>query len=264
MCNPRRVRVQAKRRIAEAWRAEIEQTATVTDDVTAQATLVQPIAELLPPRAKAAFEQAMRLDPEWAPVDDGEYRHDVPGGHASYRTDTGELVIEIRLSVAIEEVATAKLVAAGEVTDEVTAQASGRYYDDGYAGHTKAEAERRARQTADAKAEQLAAERAEALKAEAREAAQYALRQRSGEAAAQARRTAQEKLTTRAEEVRSGLDQEAWDRLKDVQDETLKGVFQLVATGYSHALQQYAAEHGQNLQVSEEDGVIEIQFEVEG
>ena len=48
-----------------------------------------------------------------------------------------------------------------------------------------------------------------------------------------------------------------------MQGETLKGVFHLVAVGYSAALQAYAAENGENLQVSEEDGVIQIQFEVE-
>src|ERR1051326_4427295 len=115
MCNPRRVRVQAKRKITEAWRAEIEQAWTARGDVNSEARLTQLITDLLPEPARVAFEQAMRVAPDWA-WDDGEYRRDVPGGHITYRPDTGELEITIKLSVAIEAVGSATLVASGEVT----------------------------------------------------------------------------------------------------------------------------------------------------
>lgn len=258
MCNPRRIRVQATRRIAEAWQAEIEQAATAHGDVTSEARLVQSIGDLLPPRARTAFEQAMRSAPDWEQAD-GEYRRTVPGGHISYRPETGELEIVIRLSVAIEEVATATLVESGEVTDEVTANASSVYYGNSNAKYAR----QRAQETADAQVEEMAARRTAALKHQAEEAARHALNERTGEAAEQARRTAEERLTTRAEEMRPDLDQQAGDRLQAVREETLKGIFQLVAAGYSAALQAYAAENGENLQVSEEDGVISIQFEVE-
>ena len=94
MCNPRRVRVQATRKIAEAWRAEIEQAATARGDVSSKAQLVQSISDLLPPRARLAFEQAMQVSAEWAWTD-GEYRRAVPGGYVAYRPDTGELEIVI-------------------------------------------------------------------------------------------------------------------------------------------------------------------------
>ncbi len=70
-------------------------------------------------------------------------------------------------------------------------------------------------------------------------------------------------LTLRASDLRASLDSEASERLEALQAEILLGVFQLVATGYSMALQAYAAEHGQNLYVSEGDETIEIQFEME-
>ena len=262
MCNPRRIRVQATRKIAEAWRAEIEQAATATDDVASEARLAQSITDLLPPQARQAFEQAMQVSADWEWVD-GQYRRTVPGGHITYQPDSGELEIVIRLEVAIEAVGTATLIAQGEVTDEVEAEATSTYYTDGYAGRTKAFAARQAKEAADAKAEKLAEERREALKAQAEESARHELNQRTEEAAAEARRSAERQLTLQAAELRSDLDQRASQQLEAVQSETLKGIFQLVAAGYSSALQAYALENGDNLQVSEEDGVIQIQFEVE-
>ncbi len=263
MCNPRRVRVQATRKIAEAWRAEIEQAATARGDVSSEARLVQSIADLLPPPARLAFEQAMQVSPEWVWTD-GEYRRTVPGGHTAYRPDTGELEIVIKLSVAIEAIGEATLVATGEVIDEVTVEASGTYYTDNWRGQTREAATKRAKAAAEAKAAELAGERKEALKFQAEEAARHALNERSDEAAEEARRTAERRLTLQAAELRPDLDVQASQKLEVIQGETLKGIFQLVAAGYSTALQVYAAEHGENLEVSEEDGVIQIQFELEG
>ena len=262
MCNPRRVRVQATRKIAEAWRAEIEQAATARGDVSSEARLVQSIGDLLPPRARQAFEQAMRVSAEWVWAD-GEYRRTVPGGYVAYRPDTGELEIVIELRVAIEAVGTAALVASGEVSDEVKATATGQWYDDGWGGRTKARAKEQAQAAADAKADELAAKRREALKFQAEEAARHELNLRTEEAAREAKLTAERQLTLQAAELRPDLDQRAYQQLEAVQSETLKGIFQLVAAGYSAALQAYAAENGENLVVTEEDGVIEIQFEVE-
>jgi FtsH ternary system domain X2 len=262
MCNPRRIRVRATRKIAEAWRAEIQQAATARSDVSSEARLVQSISDLLPPQAKLAFEQAMRIAPDWEWIGT-EYRKAVPGGYVSYRPDTGELEIVIQLSVAIEAVGTATLVATGEVADEVTTEASGTYYTDGWRGKTKDRIQQEVTANADAKADELARNRAAALKQEAEEAARFALVERKDEAAAEARRSAEHQLTLRATDLRPDLDQQAGQRLEAVQAETLQGIFQLVASGYSIALQAYAAEHGQNLQVYEDDDVIEIQFEVE-
>ena len=249
-------------RIAEAWQAEIEQAATARGDVAAQARLVQSIADLLPQAARQAFEQAMQVSPDWVWTD-GEYRRAVAGGYTAYRPDSGELEIVIELREAIEAVGTATLVATGEVTGEVTAEATGTYYTDNWRGQSKEVATERAQSVADAKADELAEQHKEALKFQAAEAARHALNERTGKAAAQARLSAEQQLTEQAAEVQSDLDEQAGQRLEAVQTETLKGVFQLVATGYSAVMQAYALEHGENLEVSEEDGVIEIQFELE-
>jgi hypothetical protein len=261
MCNPRRIRCKAARTIAEAWRAEIQQAATARSDVSSEARLVQPISDLLPPPARRAFEEAMRVSPEWVWTD-GEYRRTVPGGHTAYRPDTGELEIVISLSLAIEAVGTATLVAAGEISDEVTAEATDTWYAD--VRGSKERASKRAQASADARADELAGQRKRALKQKAEEAARHELNQRSAEAMEEARRDAERQLTLQDSQLRLDLDAQANQQLETVQSETLKGIFQLVAAGYSAALQAYAAEHGENLQVSEDDGVIEIQFEMEG
>lgn len=262
MCNPRRIRVHATRKIAEAWRAEIEQAATARNDVSSEARLAESIGDLLPPPARIAFEQAMQAAADWV-FADGQYFRSVPGGQVSYRPDTGELEIVIRLETAIEAVGTASLVASGEVTGEVTVEASSTYYSDGFRGRTKDSATKKAQQAAEAKAEEVAARRREALKFEAEERARHELNQRTEEAKAEARLSAERQLTLQVAEARRDLDEQASQQLELVQAETLKSIFQLVAAGYSNALQIYAAEHGENLQVSEEDGVIEIQFEME-
>jgi hypothetical protein len=230
--------------------------------VSAQARLTQSIADLLPQPAKLAFEKAMQVSLEWEWTGE-EYRKTVAGGHITYHPQTGELQIVIELDTAIEAASSVTLVASGEVTDEVTAEATGIYYDDNWLNQTKELATEQATAVADQKAAELAKERADALKRQAEEAARYSLNQRADEAAAQAKRTAEEELTEKATVTQSALTAEANERLEVVQHETLKSVFQLVAAGYSAALQAYALEHGENMEVSEEDGIIEIQFEME-
>lgn len=262
MCNPRRITVQARRRIAEAFRAEIRRAFTAHGDVSAEARLEQQIDDLLPGPARTAFEQAMTDDPEWI-WSDGEYHRTVPGGSAAYRPDTGDLVIVVSLRQAIEAVGEAVLEAGGEVSEEVSTDAEGFYYDDGWGGRTQERAEREARAAAEKSLDQVAERRLAALRERAEESARAELHGRSGEAEEQARRTAEQQLTTRAAAVRGELDEEAAKQLEVVQAEILQGIFQTVAAGYSRALQAYATQHGENLRVNESDGVIEIQFEVE-
>jgi hypothetical protein len=262
MCNPRRVRVKATRTIAEAWRTEIHEAATARGDVNAEARLTQNIGDLLPARARQTFEKAMSESAEWT-YSAGEYTQVVPGGTVTYRPDTGELEIAVQLSEAIEATGVATLVAEGTVEDQVVAEGVGTYYDDRWRGHTKELAEAEAKAEADKAAEEQARTRTEALKHRAEDAARHALASRRDDAMAEARRTAEQQLTTQARDRQASLDIEASEQLDKVRTQSLKGVFHLVASGYAAALQDYAAEYGENLEVSEEDGVISIQFEME-
>lgn len=262
MCNPRRIMVQARRRISEAFRAEITRAATARGSLSSEARLEQQIDDLLPRQARLAFESAMRDSPDWTWAD-GEYRQTVPGGVTTYRPDTGELTIVITLSQAIEAVGEATLVSTGEVSAELSAEGRGTYYTDGWSGHTREAAERQAQAAAEASLDEQAGRRLATLKEEAQEKARYDLNARTEEAEREALRTAEQRLTAQADELRPDLDTEAARQLEAVQAATLQGIMQTVAAGYSRALQEYAALHGENLQVTERDGVIEIQFEME-
>jgi hypothetical protein len=84
------------------------------------------------------------------------------------------------------------------------------------------------------------------------------------EATEGARRSTERQPTLQAAEMRRDLDVHPSQQLEAVQGDTLEGIFQLIATGYSTVLMAYArSRSARNLQVSEHDGVIEIQFELE-
>lgn len=264
MCNPRRIRVKATRRIAEAWREEIERTVTASGAVTGESRLVQPLRSMFGEGALRAFEQAVGGDPRWRWID-GEYRDEVPGGYVAYRPESGELEIVIQLTEAVEAIGTAGEVISGEVADEVVTSAERPYEDDGWQGRTKESAERSARKAAEAEAERLARERAEALKLEAQEAARYTMIDKSAEIETEARRQAEAALAARTLVVREELDQRAETRVAEVHRETLKGVMQLIAVGYANAVQGFAQENGaEHFTMVDDEGFIEIQFEMEG
>ena len=81
MCNPRRIMVQATRRISEAFRAEISRAATARGDVNSEARLEQQIDDLLlPTPARLAFEEAMRDSARTGNGPTANTRRTEPGG----------------------------------------------------------------------------------------------------------------------------------------------------------------------------------------
>ncbi|MEV2271751.1 hypothetical protein [Nonomuraea africana] len=264
MCNPRRIKVKATRRIAEAWRAEIERTVTASGEAKGESRLVQPLRSMLGEGALRAFEQALGGDPRWEWVDGG-YRMRVPGGHAAYQPGSGELEIVISLTEAVEAVGTAEKVLEGEVTDEVSAESEGRYEDDGWRGRTKERAEREARSRAEAKAAKLAAERAERLRLDAEEAARHSMSAEARAVEDEARRRAEAALAERTLSVGQDLGRRADARLAEVHRQTLKDVMQLIAASYAQAISDFAQQNNaENFTMVDADGFIEIQFEMEG
>lgn len=263
MCNPRRIRVRATRTISEQWRAEIVRTASVTDTVTGEARLTHPLASMLAPAARHGFDRAVSSDPAWEWVN-GEYRFQAPGGQAMYRPDTGELEIVVQLSAGIEAEGRAVRTATGEVTDEVHSEREVTYYLDGFAGRTRERVEGEGQQTVDAEAEQLAAERGAVLSERAQEYASDAMQANAPDVEAEALADAQRRVTEHGQRVRVELEHRAQRGLDDLQRQILEAVFCTVASGYQHALLDYARQHGaENISVADNDGVIEIAFEME-
>jgi hypothetical protein len=263
MCNSRKITVRATRQIAEAWRAEIERTVRLSDIVSAEARIVQPLGSMLSGPARQAFEQAVGTGSRWMP-DDGGYRMSVPGGEARYRPSTGELEIRVQLSSTIEVVESASRELTGVVEDTVETAVEGQYYTDGYRGQTLQRAEQEAGRLAEAEADRQAAERAAQARRKADRQAEAARRKGSATVRREAELAASARLAGEREQRRVELEQEAAARLDRVQQSTLRGVFETVAQGYQTALLTYARRNGAfDVQVSQAGGSIEIQFEME-
>jgi hypothetical protein len=255
--------VRATRVISEQWRAEVVRTARAAGTVAGEATMTRSLHTLLARPLLVAFERALGQDPEWEAVGD-EYHHHVPDGLVVYRPSTGELEFTVRLTADVEVEGSATRVESGEVTDEVETEQEGVYYDDAWMGRTKESAEREAGRAADRVVDELAEQRRTELRREAEERAR--LLQENGTAAAEAEAQAEaerkldEESRLRERELRSAAQQ----RLEEVHDRTMRGVQRVMVTAVQGAVTEFARRNGaQNFVVREEDGVVEIQFEME-
>jgi hypothetical protein len=125
-------------------------------------------------------------------------------------------------------------------------------------------AERTGQQEADRQVEQQAAERRAFLRRQAEERQRDALHGDTRAVEAEATDDARRQLAEQSEQLRARLSRQAEERLDDIHRETLQGVFRTVAVGYQQALLSYARQHGaEHISVVDNDGVIEIQFEME-
>jgi hypothetical protein len=260
MCQPRQVTVRATAQLREAWQAEVARTARTTGVAVGEARLVHPLGTALGVPARRLFERGLARSERWQRVDGG-YQMTVPGGHALYRTDTGELELVAALTADVEATATVTDEVAGVLAADFEAQATGRYYADGFGGRRRAVAEREAREQAQADADAQAAAHRDRELGRARDAAVTARgAELEAEAAAAARRALAERTAERQAELGDRARQRVEGLLADIQRE----INQQVAYAYREAVLAYAREHGaQGLQVAEQDGVIEIEFELE-
>jgi hypothetical protein len=263
MCNPRRVQVRATRTISEQWRAEIARTAEASGTVAGEARLECPLATMLAPAALAAFVEAVRDDDQWV-FADGVYRLAVPGGQVTFDPAGERIEIVVRLTEQLRTEGHAERVVTGAVDTEVTAEGEATYYTDGFAGRTRAVAEREAEQAAAAAAEANAARERETLTRAGRERAQEAMRADAGRVQAEAEADAQRRYADAAETRTAALRGEADARLAEIHRQTLDAVFRTMAAGYRAAIVRYARQNNaENLSVTESGDVVEIQFEME-
>ncbi|CAL9566046.1 hypothetical protein SUDANB95_04691 [Actinosynnema sp. ALI-1.44] len=263
MCNPRRVRVRATRVISEQWRTEVVRTARAAGTVAGEATLTRSLRTLLARPLLVAFERALAEDPEWELVD-GDYHHRVPDGLVVYRPATGDLEISVRLTAAVEVEGSATRVESGEVTDEVETEQEGLWYEDEWMGRTRQKAEEEAGRAAERIADELAERRREALRREAEQQARLRREHGTSAAEADARADADRKLDEESRLRERELRSAAQQRLEEVHERTMRGVQRAMVAGVQGAITEFAHRNGaQNFVVREEDGVVEIQFEME-
>jgi hypothetical protein len=262
MCNPRRIKIRASRRLAEAWRTEITRTALVSETVTGEAHIVEPLGTGLAAPVRERFEELLADTPGWRDTGEG-YRYELPGGYLLYRPDSGELEIVANISDELTAEGTAARAATGVAEGTANAEVIESFYDDGYMGHTKKKAEERghaaAEQAADTRArEELAARMAKSL-AEAEHSLEEAGTEVEEEARAQARLSLAEQRGQRQQE----LEEAARRRAAVFHGDYLRVVNLPLTYAYRDVLLARARQNDvQNLYYEEHDGVIDIQFEM--
>lgn len=262
MCNPRKIRVRASRRLAEAWQTEIARTAQVSETLTGEAHVVQPFGAALAAPVRDRFAELLAADPDWRETGDG-FRHDLPNGYLLYRPETGELEITARVSGEITGQATAVRAATGVAEGEAEAEVEERYYGDGYRGNTRRKAEARGKQAAEHAAEERARQELAMSKAQSVAEAQRGLEEAGDEVEQEARDQAHRALLDRRDQRQRELDAEADRHAAERYDDYLRVVNQPLAHAYRDVLLERARRgDAQNLFYNERDGVIDIQFEI--
>jgi hypothetical protein len=268
MCNPRRIRVEATRQLVEAWSHEVRRQVTLHGEAVGRAEVRQPLGSMLGAPVLATLERVLQDHEGWREVPEG-FRLDLEGGYVVYHADTRELetVAELRTQVSAEQEATTSV--GGVVTETLHVEGEGRYYDDSWGGYTEQTARRDAEQDARrrlADAEQDARRRladaaAERL-ARARQEAEAAAQE---ETEARARAAAEEALSRARSAAQADLDRAAAERLEVIGARAQEALNGVLALAYRDAILAYArSRRAAGLEVSEADGVLRIEFEMEG
>jgi hypothetical protein len=257
MCNPRRIRVRGTRQLAEAWEQEVRRQVTRVQDVVAEARVRERLDSSIGAPTLAALAAVLRRTEGWEQDEEGVFRHAVTGGYVAFDPQSRELEIVARQSAEVSAVGEAVATVRGELADTVAGEGEGTYYDDGYRGITQADAQRAAEQALDQSLSSAAARlrdqarrdadarAGEAVSAEASHRADAALASASSARAEQLRRQASASLTGVGIEGRN--------------------VFNVaLAEAYRDAILAYArARRASNIQCTDRDGMVEIEFEMQ-
>ncbi len=220
MCNPRRVVVRVARQIVGQWQEAVEREREVTGQVEATSQIVAEIAlaEELGDLALETLDQVLAGGfRDWQQTDDG-YRLEVAGVEMLYTPGTRDLRIQATAQDVVSAVGRARMEL--EYGDgqprEITAEAVGRYYSDGWGGRTERRAREEAQQEAERKAEQQERALREKAKLERIAAVEPELEE---QAAAVARERLRETAEQRRSELRIDTDAALEASLEEVQQE---------------------------------------------
>ncbi|SDT45807.1 hypothetical protein [Actinoplanes derwentensis] len=256
MCNPRRIRVQASRRLAESWNHEVRRQVTLHGEAVGRAESRQELGSLLGRPVLAALERILSAHDGWREIPEG-FRYDVDGGYVVYHLDSRSLqtVAEARTEVSAGREAAARV--SGVVEEEVQVEGEGRYYDDGWGGLTEETARRDAGLDADRLLDRAAAARIDAARAAAEANTQ-------AEIEARAHAEAQAALAEATAAAEADLERTAGGQLAAVGARVQEAFNVVLASAYRDAILAYArSRRAQGLRVSEGDGVVRIEFEME-
>jgi hypothetical protein len=256
MCNPRRIRVRATARLAEAWDQEVLRQVTLHGAATGRAAVRESMSARLGAPVLSTLDRVLDGLEGWHQQDDG-YRHDLDGGYVHYHAGTGDLEIVAELTADVQAAGEARTTVRGSVEDDLDVEGVGTYYDDGWGGYNEDTARRDAQANADSELEQARAERISRARADLEAAAAGGVHSQAEDAA----RTALAGVTAaRAAE----LDREAIQRLTTVGVQGRALFQQAVGLACRDTILAYArSRHAEGVRVSGGGGVLDIEFEME-
>lgn len=257
MCNPRRVEVTATRQVRESWERELRRIETASGVLHGEARIRQRLDDSIGGPALMALQTLLANGVEgWQEQPDGSYRHAVEGGHVLYQPDERTLEIVASVSEEISASGEASERVSGQIDEELQLNAEGKYYDDGWGGHTEERARAEAEQKIAATLEQTLNQRRASLQQAAEQQHDAALRARASEAA-------QAQIAARSATRQPELARRAHEHLQEVGIRARQGFHRLLAHAYRDALTGMARRRGvanQDIHTSETDEYLEIEF----
>lgn len=264
MCNPRRIRVTATRDVIESWQVELERSVQLSDAVASELEVSYPFGGTLGARTRTVFEQALAAAPAWR-ESEGVHHLELAGGQVAYHPGSGELRVTTRLEDVVSVEGHAAERRTGKVAETARGRGVGRYYDDGEGGLSRSTAQRYARMSAEAEAEANARELAEAVRRRAEADSARAARDLERDVERAASADAARRLEEERTRARGQLEARNREQLQQVAEAGLLAVNAVLAGAYQNALLTYARERGATgVECVDSDGVISIQFEMEG
>lgn len=262
MCNPRRVMIHLARCIEEAWQQTIEATAAESGEVAELARLSAdvPLDAEMGDMALEMLEQVLGGEFEgftpWDRDSLGHYRRDLGDVTLVYDPEQHRLHIETHLAEMVSAEAHGAAEASGFTVGEVTAEAIGKYYEDGWGGRTK----ERAVAEAESEAEHKLSEAMDALH---REQNAPAFEAAEAEAQAEAQARARQALARRQAEVRAALRERMQVTLAQAEERVYHVMNRAVGEAYRQTLRRVVRENGGRILKDEETGsVINMELEL--
>jgi hypothetical protein len=257
MCNPRRIRVRATRELAEAWEQQVRRQVTRSGRATADARVREPLADSIGGPVLAALTDVLSRLEDWSESADGSFWHELDGGRITFDPATRELEIVATASAEVSVTGEASATVTTEVSQTVEAEGEGVYYDDGWGGLNEDTAQLDAERNLAAALDEAARQGRDRASQDTDTAVGEAVRQ---EAAERAEAAFDEAAAARAGELRLA----AAERMLAVGVQGRAVFHAALADAYREAILAYAlSRRASNLQQSEQDGMLDIEFELE-
>jgi len=251
MGNPRRIRIRAMRRLAEAWEQEVRRLVTQRGAAVAEARIREPLDAIVGRPTLAALALVLERTEGWEQGADGVFRYALADGHIAFDPASEELEIVARARDKVTAQDEATVTAGAEAEGVVEVEGAGTYYDDEWGGRTTEAARRAAEDQA----------RSEAV-GRARERARRAADETSEAASVEAERQADASLALAATARREELRRQAVDSLMAVGVEG-RSIFQhALGDAYRDAILAYArARNANDIRSSEDGDVLDLAFQ---